>query len=542
MHKKNLRILSLALAILLMASIAIPAPVVAAPHTETEVGKQIKTTYKRSLAYFGRKSFDGFCGAYTSVQLYILGITTQLEGGDGKYQYDTFARQKVSSGGYRIKAYPAAGYTLKKALNTITKNGTLDAYNILVGFDQTKSTLGKRYGHATVIHAILDGTVYFSESYDVVYKGVHYKEGTPIGLSINDFCDYYAATTSKLDGVIHFGLKSYAESCRIYPASFYGRVDASGVLMAQPCEEGVDADAKPVRNTQLGEMLVVTGLYLNGNGEYWYQVTGDGVAYVRAEQVSMQQLITEDVQLVNAKTPASLRQGRGYQMQGMAVAQVNTIYSIRAQVYQIDGEELIPTISATDLVEGKNYNLKNSKLSSNLAFRKLEKGQYRLEITAVVSNYYFENGQMQVDWETVSLWMSDFAVTASTTSTDTVTFDACGGISSLNRTIVPVNQAIGMLPIAQRMDYVFMGWYTDEVGGERVTADYIPDDSVTLYARWISVEILQNALQGGGECWYFHSDGLSVIGCIAVEGVLYYFSSTDPLGQGEMLWTVAGIS
>lgn len=542
MHKKNLRILSVVLAILLMASIAVPAPVVAAPHTETEVEKQITTTYKRSLAYFGRKSFDGFCGAYTSTQLYVLGITTNWVGGNGNQLYNAFAKQKVTTGGYRVKAYPASAYTLKKALNAITKNGSLDAYNILVGFEQTNSTLGKKYGHATVIHAILDGTVYFSESYDVVYRGVRYPEGKPIGWSIDDFCSYYAATTKKLDGVIYFGLKSYAEGCRIYPASFYGRVDTAGVMMTQPCEEGVDADAKPVRDTQLGEMLVVTGLYLNGEGEYWYQVTGDCVAYVRANQVSKQQLITEDVQLVNAKTPSSLRQGRGYQMQGMAVAQVNSIYSIRAQVYQISEDELIPAISATDLVDGKNYNLKNSKLANNLAFRKLEKGQYRLEITAVVSSYYVENGQMQVDWETVSLWMSDFAVTASTTSTDTVTFDACGGISSLNRTIVPVGQAVGMLPIAQRMDYVFMGWYTDEVGGERVTADYIPDDSVTLYARWISVETLQNALQGGGECWYFHSDGLSVIGCIAVEGVLYYFSSTDPLGQGEMLWTVAGMS
>ena len=219
MLKKNLRILSLALAILLMATAVTPPPVDAAALDSAQIKTQIKNTYKKVARFFGRNSMDGYCGAYVSGQLYMMGINKDLIGGDGKDQYDTFKNLTFTSGGYRVKAYPASAYDLKTALNTITKNGTQNAYNILVGFQKTRSSAGQRYGHATVIHAILDGKVYFSESYDMGYKGKSYREGTPVVLSINDFAAYYAATTTQLDGVIHFGLKTYAESCTFYSAS-----------------------------------------------------------------------------------------------------------------------------------------------------------------------------------------------------------------------------------------------------------------------------------------------------------------------------------
>jgi hypothetical protein len=56
-----------------------------------------------------------------------------------------------------VKAYPASQYTLLDALNTITRNGTLDVYNILVGFQRTNTQLGSIYGHALLIHGIIDG-------------------------------------------------------------------------------------------------------------------------------------------------------------------------------------------------------------------------------------------------------------------------------------------------------------------------------------------------------------------------------------------------
>jgi uncharacterized repeat protein (TIGR02543 family) len=100
-----------------------------------------------------------------------------------------------------------------------------------------------------------------------------------------------------------------------------------------------------------------------------------------------------------------------------------------------------------------------------------------------------------------------------------------------------VGQSIGALPLAQRLDYVFLGWYTEMEGGDRVSDDYVPADSMTLYAHWVSIEQMDVQWQENGQCWYLYSDGLTTIGCIELDGILYYFSSVDPANQGEKLWT-----
>ena len=539
MHKKTLRILSLALAILLVASISIPVKVEAVAITDTEITQQIKDTYKKALKFFGRKSFDGYCGAYVSVQVYLMGITSQLIGGDGNQQYDTYKNMKYTDMGYRVTPYPASAYTLKEALNTITQNGTRDAYNILVGFQRTRSVAGKKYGHATVVHAILDGKAYFSESYSVTIKGKYYKEGTPIVMSIDDFCSYYASTTTQLDGVVYFGLKTYAEQCAYYSASYWGEVKQETDIYTQPCLTDVDEESVVLRQSVAGEMLAITGLYQNTEGEYWYQIDGAQDGYIPAEAIKIGDLITDDVKLNNMKTPTSLRQGRSYNISGNVLANTNTISTIRAQVYMMEEDTLVPSINATADINGRTYSLNNSKLSKNLAFRKLSVGQYRLEVTVVLANSYVEDGQLQTRWDSLMLWTSDFQVTKSTTNTDTVVFDACGGTASLNQLSVGVGQPIGALPTAQRLDYVFLGWYTDPDGGERVTDNYVPDDDTTLYARWSSIEQIHASWQDAGECWYFYSDGISTVGCIEIEGVLYYFSTMDPMNPDDMMWTAA---
>ena len=539
MHKKNLRFLSLALAILLVATIAIPTPVNATPLDATQIKTQIKNTYKKVLRYFGRSSLDGYCGAYVSGQLYMMGINTDLIGGDGKDQFDTFKRMEYTSGGYRVQAYPASAYDLRTALNTITKNGTQDAYNILVGYQKTRSTAGKRYGHATVIHAILDGMVYFSESYSIVYKGQRYKEGAAVTLSIDDFAKYYASTTTQLDGVIYFGLKTYAESCTFYSASYYGQARENAEIWTQPCQQSVHDSSKLSRRTVAEEILEITGVYKNTEGEYWYQVDG-GNGYIRAEDATMSKLMTEDVFVKNMKTPTILKQTRSYNIQGVAVSQSSNISTIRAQIYQITEEGVESVLNVTDGVDGRSYNFKDSQISKKLTFRKLKVGQYRLEIAAIVCNNYVEDGRLQTRWDTVMLWQSDFLVNKSTTTSDTVVFDACGGTASLNQTSVAVGHNIGTLPLAHRLDYVFLGWYTEQEGGDRVSDDYIPADSMTLYAHWASIEQLNAQWQEEGECWYFYSDGLTTIGCIELDGTLYYFSSVDAANQGQMIWTGAG--
>lgn len=540
MHKKILRILSLVLVMVMTVSLVIPTRTVAAPTTPTEVEKQITRTYKNALAYSGRSSFDGYCGAFVTIQLYKMGIITSPVGGNGNEQYDAYCHKEVTTGGYRIKAYSASKYTLKEALNAITKNGTKDVYNILVGFQRTRSSQGQKYGHACVIHAIIDGKVYFMESYDAYIDGKRYREGTPISLTIDAFVNYYAKTTTKLDGVIYFGLKDYAGQCKSYPSYFEAETTEEVQLWSQPCEDTVENCSTKAGTMAAGEKLVVEGLYLNTEGEYWYQLAGEDAAYVRADHIKMTQLLFDDISVKDTAAPTVLQRGRSYNLKGTISAESNLISTIRAQVYRVDGETLVSLIDAHDTVEAQNYTLNKSVLSKRLPFRSLAVGQYRYDLMAVVNNHYVENGQIQSVWETVKLMSADFQVVEGTTKSDTISFDANGGVAALDQTAVTVGDSVGTLPSAQRLGYVFLGWFTRPEGGQRIDMDYVPDGDITLYAQWISEEELQENWKNSGECWSLYSDGLTTMGCIQVNGMLYYFNSVDSLGQNWTLWAATG--
>lgn len=539
MNKRNLRLLAMVLALLLTVSAVPVSRVNAAPTTGEEVIQQIRNTYKKAKRYYGWDSFDGYCGALVNVQLHLLGITKEVIGTDGRDAYDAFKKLSITSGGFGVKAYPAKSYTLKAALNDITKNGTQDAYNILVGFEKTRSVLGRRYGHACVIHAIIDGTVYFVESYDALINGVRYPEGTPLTASIEDFANYYASTTTQFDGVIYFGLKTYADSCAAYPSYAIGSAVGEAQLWSQPCVSEVSGTSQQLENLPAGQSLNITGVYYNTEGEYWYQLDEGDTGYVRAEDVSIVRLRYDDVTLTGAVAPTVLVEGKSFNIKGNVMSQINSIYSIRARVYSPEANQLVQVINSTDMVQSRAYSLLRSPISSGLTFRNLSMGQYRYELAAIVGNHYVEGGQLMIGWDTVTLWTSDFVVLDSKSDAHTITFDACGGTTDLDQTVVMSDMSIGTLPVAQKPGYVFLGWFTQEEGGERITADFVPTEDTVCYAHWVSQEQLRNEWLEGGNCWYLYSDGISTMFCMEVEGRVYYFSALEPLCQSWMVWTDA---
>ena len=67
----------------------------------------------------------------------------------------------------------------------------------------------------------------------------------------------------------------------------------------------------------------------------------------------------------------------------------------------------------------------------------------------------------------------------------TVTFDGNGGTPSKESMVVTYNSTYGDLPTASRTGYTFLGWFTEETGGE-VTSEmtFLVADNQTLYAHW----------------------------------------------------------
>lgn len=533
MRQKLLKLVSLVLTFILAATVVLPPVVSAAATTPSQIIQQIKRTYSKSRSSFGR-SFDGYCGTLTGYQLYYMGLTTGKDRQNGKDGYDNYCNQEYSSGGYRIKAYSGKRWTLREALDHITEGGTKDAYNILVGFESTPSRAGRRYGHSCVIHGIIDGKVYFMESYSVYLNGTRYKEGAPISCTIAEFCAYYKSTTTKFDGVIHFGAKDYADLCETYPTSFEALVYQEAQLMSQPCTEQVDEASELLDSLAPGQKLQISGLLKNEEGEYWYKTEGDVSGYVRAETVQVSRFLYDDVTVENIKAPSALRQGRSFNIKGQIETGSNGIYSVRSQVFSLNDETQEPVFTTADLVESDHYSLKNSNISDDLAFRELPLGSYRFELAAVIGSYYVGLGQLQVHWETVSLWNSEFQVTEKKSDACQITFDPQGGTTSVNRTTVVDGQSIGTLPTAQVTGQVFLGWFTEEEGGERVTAEFQPQEDMTLYARFSTPEELEAAAE---KCWYIYADGMTVMGCAELDGELYYFTAADPTGLGSAVWT-----
>lgn len=529
MHKKILRIISLALAILLLISV-FPTSANAANASEVNrINSQIRTLYRQTLYSTGRPSMLGFCATMVNWQLYLLGITAKVDANDGNTEYDCYSRQEYTSGGYRVRAYSASQYTLAGALNAITYNGTRDAYNILVGFQRTfTNSDGWRYGHALLIHAILDGVVYFSESYSTYLNGRYYYEGTPMACTIDQFAAYYAPWTL-FEGVIYFGQKTYADSCDFYASYLYAQVGENTTMYTEPCAPEVDARSKEIRAVKSGEHVTVTGLLCNTQGEYWYRVDNGQVGYIRAENTRVLSMRYDDIKASNAAAPAVLLAGNTFALQGKILSDYNQITSVRAQVFAGGETGSAYLMSASTMVGGYGYTLAGSRLCNRLAFDQLDVGSYRYELAVVVGNSYFADGCLQTEWKTVKLWTSDFRVSNAAGESCSVTFDANGGNTALNAVDVTLGDRLGVLPEVSREGYLFRGWYTES--GEPVTESYVVTQDTKLYARWVSKTDLNGWYVVDG-MWYYYVDGQRQTGFLEIDGIRYHLNEDGYVDTG----------
>lgn len=66
-----------------------------------------------------------------------------------------------------------------------------------------------------------------------------------------------------------------------------------------------------------------------------------------------------------------------------------------------------------------------------------------------------------------------------------VTFDPNGGTTQTNLKLVLSGEKIGQMPTPRRNRYTFIGWFTEQDGGEKITEDTIITGDITYYAHWI---------------------------------------------------------
>lgn len=343
---------------------------------EEQVIQTARQSYLRSRATAGRTSFHGYCGLMISHQLYNLGINDWCIIQDGKNQFDYYKTMEVTTGGYYINAYYAEEYMLEEALNAATKNGTRDAYNLMVGFQWTNTEAGARYGHVVLINAILDGTVYFVESFDLSLDRM-YPEGTVITCSIAEFAAYFDRWT-QFDGIISFGSGHYSDKCQELGTNVFLQTRFDSVLRSEPCLVGTNGCTR-LRDVAAGERLHATAI-LDDDGKLYYRIReGDRTGYIAAGAVGVLRINPEDLDTGDIRFPEVIDQGERVTPQG-------TVYAENAAVSAV---EILVTDSMENLVLRERLEVSGSRVSLEglgelLYFDLLEPGVYWVELCADV--------------------------------------------------------------------------------------------------------------------------------------------------------------
>ena len=542
----KIRVISALLAIVLaIALIPAPARVDAAALTATEIQQQIRSAYLRSLSASGRETFNGYCGTLVSWQMFCLGIDRKIYACDGKNQFDLYSGMEMTTGGYRVTSYPASEYTLKEALNAITNNGTIDVYNMVVGFEKTNTAAGSIYGHALMVHAILDGIVYFVECYDSAVAGRYWAEGQPISCTIDQFCEYYNRWTV-FDGIAYFGLKTYADMCEEYACNMQAMVTENATVYDEPGDPGI-YDASADMSVIAGQWLHVTGLYKTPYGKYWYRVTyGDQIGYVEAEKLAMESVCAKDLTIASLRVPANLHQGYSFVVRGTVSGEVSQVESVSVTVCSEDGQT---QYSGTAQPKNGKTALNSSGINNALPFRKMPAGTYDLIIEAVVTIHVLEDGEVVTKTETVQLHRSQFQIVTDWGKYYTVSFNGNGGDALIDQTTVAKGSSVGALPTAQRSGYAFAGWSLDAEGTQSASAETVISANTTLYAQWTAghagEEGWQHTESGSHYCggenavagwvtfedlyFYQYADGTLATGWAWIDGGLRYFNAAGVL-------------
>ncbi len=325
-----------------------------------------------------RHSFHGYCGNFVSHQLYNLGINRGLSTRHGKDHFDYYSSLEKTTGGYFPRAISASEVHLTGALNYITEQGARDVYNVMVGFDWTHTEAGNKYGHVVLIYAIVGGALYFSESFDMYFKGRIYPEGSIVKCSVEEFVDYYDGWTT-YEGIVVFGTTDYSDFCKQENTNLTVQTRFDTVLRSQPCQVGKNESAL-IRNISAGERLQATGVFTNGEEELFYRIAdGDLVGYVSANAVSVLRANAFNCYIEALNMPRIIPQGQAFQLSGAVAGEYARVRGVTAQIVTGDNQIL----QEANWENFSNY-CKLDALNSKLNFQNLPEDFYTLKILGFV--------------------------------------------------------------------------------------------------------------------------------------------------------------
>ncbi len=510
------RIWALVLCAVLLVT-ALPVRSFAAPNDEVErICGQIRDTYQKTYAAVG--DLSGYCGEMAAWELYYLGITKSVVSKNGNQMYDELSITDQINEGFQMKLYPASAYTIEEALNTITGCGTKDAYNIVAGYHWTTTTAGSLYGHVTVIHAILDGMVYFTEGFGTPFN---MDPSQPMICSIAEFAQYYDEWTG-FEGIIHFGRGNYIDGYEMFGCNQFVRAGSNISLMSLPDF----AKAETVRTVAAGERLRAVALCKDENDVMFYQILDGGeTCYLPVDMVEPVKFVYNDLTVTDAVLPVQVAKGRDFKLSGVIRSEYNKIYSLVVQI--TDAQEQV--ILSYDMVkDGNMVDLGHQFVNDRVDISGLAEGSYTYNVYCDMVNHYDLDGVVIGDMQRVLAVSSEFTVG-----------DAAAAPQARVVQAEPQEEKAGW-------QYENGNWYFYEVNTPRVGwfcdngLDYYLLSDGSAATGWQEINgknryFTETGVMRTGwlECaeghFYMLSNGAAATGWKQVDGVLYCFGEDGQL-------------
>lgn len=209
------------------------------------------------------------------------------------------------------------------------------------------------------------------------------------------------------------GVDTYVASCTSYAASLQVKTTTETTLMTYPCTAATQSGSAAYETLTAGTPLLVTKLYKNTAGEYWYAVSHNlNTYYVRASHTTVLEHLVGDVTIANVQSPASLAYGSSFAIKGEISASQNKLGTITAAMYLNTNITREPAMEATDTPTGNTYSLQGSAIDASLIFGSLAAGVYTYVVTAEAVSYYIDStGALATSSRTVVLNTQECVIT-----------------------------------------------------------------------------------------------------------------------------------
>lgn len=446
---------------------------------EARIRAQITSTYRRTVGVVG--DLRGYCGEMAAWELYFLGITQIPLRYNGNEMYDVLCSTDQVTPGYKPQFYSAKWYSLEEALNAITAGGTVDAYNLVAGYHWTTTAAGRLFGHVTMIHAILDGMVYFTEGFSTP---IQKNPSQPMVCTISEFADYYNQWTG-FEGIVYFGKNTYVEGYENYDCNTFVVGEEEVSLLTNPNVER----ATVYRTCLPGERLRAVGLCQGEDGALFYQIEDDNVyCYVPTYLVDVIAQGCDGLQGVGISMPNHLNVNQGFHISGTISSAYRRIEQIVVEVLDMQGASVL---NYEFPLNAYAADMDSWTTKLNVPFAKLAEGQYTCVLSCDLKSHRIQDNQVEAYTERVTLEKQPFVVG--------------------NPALEAFSSSAYAVPARSRD-----GWVADRDGWR-----YYEDGKQRK--GWLC----ENGLD-----YYLQENGVAATGWVEINGKLRYFSSTGVMRTG----------